>query len=800
MTPPPACGGMKFPLAPIAAAFLSGVALAHLKIPLIWVLLLSCLVLLGAIVKKQRVDGCLVLLFFALGLARYWSAVFLPQEDIAFLAPETAKEIWLVGKIQSDVTDRFVLSVEGILLDEKWLPTAGKILVHRGNFYPREEKFGYGDRILLSGLLSQPSGSRNPGGWSYRKYLAAQGIHALVSLKQELFLLEKDRSISIWEIAYFLKGILRHRIQKALAPEDQGLIQALLLGERGTLSPGLKEAFVKTGTVHILAISGLHVGMIVWGLLFLLKFLRVPRRPRFLTAMVLTGIYALIASAGPAVMRAAIMAEIYLLGKLLGRSHLLLNSLSASVLAILFWNPLQILDIGFWLSFLSVLALILICPLFHPAIEGYPQFFKETSSLILTSLSVLVVITPIVSSFFNLFYPVTFLANLAAIPLSSLLLGCAFLAAFLGPMGHWFWSDVHLLEIIFIGIVEKCAQIPGGFWFVPRLPVWIIVAYYCIFVLLISFPREAASFSKKGQLLALWFLFLNLLFWFPLLPRSGPLKVTFFDVGHGDAALVEFPKGETLLIDTGREKPRGEPLHPVIAYLRMRGIRFLDGVVLTHADQDHIGALDSLRKEVRIAQLWDNGFKDSAAADYRARFKQAGRYRVLNQGDRLVTLSGVDLDCLNPPAKTLDQFKHRNDASLVLRLVDRRIAILFAGDVEGLGIETLLALPRDQLACAFLKVPHHGSDLGGYASLFFSRTHPQSALISMAIPNRWNLPNASTLEQLASCQSMIFLTAKEGGVCFQTDGESRDVISLKERSDLWYNWHIHELSGHDEIT
>ncbi len=792
---------MKFPLAPIAAAFLSGIALAHLKVPLIWALLLSCLVLLGAIVKKQKVDGCLILLFFALGLSRYWSAVFLPQEDIAFLAPETAKECWLVGKIQSDVTDRFVLSGERILLDEKWFPAAGKILVHRGSFHPRGEKFGYGDRILLSGWLSQPSGSRNPGGWSYRKYLAAQGIHASASLKREMVLLEKDRSVSVWKIAYFLKGILRHRIQKALAPEEQGLIQALLLGERGTLSPGLKEAFVQTGTVHILAISGLHVGMIVWGLLFLLKFLRVPRRPRFLAAMALTGIYALIAGAGPAVMRAAIMAEVYLLGKLLGRSHLLLNSLSASVLAILFWNPLQILDLGFWLSFLSVIALILIYPLFHPAIEDYPKFVKETAVLILTSLSVIIVITPIVSFFFNLFYPVTFLANLAAIPLSSLLLICAFLAAFLGAMGGWFWADVRLLETLFTGVVEKCAQIPGGFWFVPRLPVWIIVSYYCIFVLLISFPKESVFFSKKGQLLVLWFLFLNLLFWFPLFPRSGPLKVTFFDVGHGDAALVEFPKGENLLIDTGREKQRGEPLHPVIAYLRMRGVRFLDGVVLTHADQDHAGALNSLKKEVRITQLWDNGFKDPAAMDYRTLFRKAARYRVLNQGDRLATLSGVYLDCLNPPAKTLDQFKHRNDASLVLRLVYQRIAILFTGDVEGSGIETLLALPRDQLACTFLKVPHHGSDLGGYASLFFSRTHPQTALISMAVPNQWNLPNASTLEQLASCQSKVFLTAKEGGVCFQTDGESRDAISLRERSDLWYNWHIlQELSGHDEKT
>lgn len=799
---------MKFPLAPIAAAFLSGIALAHLKIPLIWALLLSCLVLAGYIIfysyKKQNcfgVDGCLIVLFFALGLARYWSAVFLPQEDVAFLAPETAEEVWLVGKIQSDVTDRFILSSERILLGEKWLPAAGKVLVHRGSLPQQEEKLGYGDRILLNVILALPSGSRNPGGWSYRKYLAAQGIHAPGFLRQEPFLLEKDRNISIWGISYFLKGVLRRRIQKALTPEDQGLIQALLLGERGALSPDLKEAFIQTGTVHILAISGLHVGMIVWGLLFLLKFLRIPRKSRFFTAMILIWFYALIAGAGPAVMRAAIMAEIYLLGKLLGRTHLLPNSLSASVLVILWWNPLQILDLGFWLSFLSVLALILVYPLFSPNIEGYPKFLKGIAALVLTSLSVLVVITPIVSSLFNLFYPVAFLANLAAIPLSSLLLSCAFLAAFLGPMGHWFWSDVRLLEIIFIGIVEKCAQIPGGFWLVPRLPVWIIAAYYCIFVLLILFSKEAASFSKKGQLLALWFVFLNFLFWFPLFPRSGPLRVTFFDVGHGDAALVEFPKGETLLIDTGKEKQRGEPLHPVTGYLRMRGVRFLDGVVLTHADQDHAGALNSLKKEVRITQLWDNGFKDPAAMDYRTLFRKTARYRVLNQGDRLAALSGVYLDCLNPPAETLNQFKHRNDASLVLRLIHQRHSILFTGDVEGLGIETLLALPRDQLACTFLKVPHHGSDLGRNGALFFSRVHPQIALISMAVPNQWNLPNTLTLERLASCQAKVFLTAKEGGVCFQTDGETCTAISLRERDDLWYTYSVlREPSGHDKKT
>ena len=415
--------------------------------------------------------------------------------------------------------------------------------------------------------------------------------------------------------------------------------------------------------------------------------MRIPRSPRFFAAMILVWLYALVAGAGPAVMRAMIMAEIYLLGKLLGRSHLLLNSLSASVLVILSWNPLQILDLGFWLSFLSVLALILIYPLYTPAIQEYPKFPRGIASLLLTSLAVLIVITPIVSFFFNLFYPVTFLANLAAIPLSFLLLICAFLAAFLGPMGEWFWSDVRLLETIFTGIIEKCAQIPGGFWSVPQLPVWVLAAYYCCILIFLILPqRETVFFSKKGQMLALWFVFLNLLFWFPVFSRSGLVKVTFFDVAHGDAALVEFPKGEVLLIDTGREKQRGESIHPVAAYLKMRGIRFLDGVVLTHADQDHIGGLDVLRKEIRIAQIWDNGFKDSAASDYRNYFKQTKRYRVLSQGDRLATLSGVSLDCLNPPAKTLDQFKYRNDASLVLKMTHRRRSILFAGDVEGLGI------------------------------------------------------------------------------------------------------------------
>ncbi len=772
---------MKNPLAPIAIAFLVGITVAYLKIPLVLDFVLLGFLLLGCFIGRRErwLDGSFVLLFFLLGFLRYWTHVILPQEHTAFLASETPKEVWLVGRIQSEVTDRFVLSAERISFGNEWLPTMGKMLVRSP-----ERKYRYGDRIFIQGELSLPSEARNPGEWSYRKYLAVQGIHALFRLKQEPVLVEKNKGFSLWKLAYGLKGFLRQRIQNALAPQEQGLIQGLLLGERGTIPFELKQAFVQTGTVHILAISGLHIGMIVWGLLFLLKFFRVPRKPRFLMAMVGIWIYALVAGAGASVTRSTVMAEIYLLGKFLGRSNVLLNSLFTAILAILVWNPLQIFDLGFWLSVLSVLALILVYPLFHPLIENYPKIAKEAAALLLITLSVLIVITPIVSYHFNLFYPVTFLANLAVIPLSSLLLSTGFLAAFLGTLGNWLWPDLRFLEAIFTWIVEKCAQIPGGFWLVPRLPVWILVLYYGLLLFIRVIPCD--PFQRIPKLLILWLFFLNLLFWFPLVSTSPTLGVTFFDVGHGDAALVEFPKGETLLIDTGKEQYGNKRNHPVLTYLKMRGIRFLDGVVLSHGDQDHIGAFETIRKEIRVAQLWDNGFKDSATLFYREFFKKRQAYQTLNKGERLMTVSGIVMECLNPPSKGLDQFTQRNDASVVLNLTYQHHSVLFTGDVEGKGIGQLLELPPEQLTCTFLKVPHHGSDLGRGGGLFFSRTQAQMALISMAVPNQWGLPNAETMDQLRECGARCFLTAEEGAVCFQSDGKSDRVNSLRKRENLWY--------------
>ena len=718
--------------------------------------------------------------------------MILPQENIAFRATETPTETCFVGRIQSEMSDQFVLSVERILLDKMWLPTTGKTLVQgrKEKGGSEGEKYTYGDRIFILGELSLPRQVRNPGEWNYRNYLASQGIHALLRLKQEPVLVERNTQFSIWKVVYFLKGFLRQRIQNALDPKEQGLIQGLLLGERGSLSFDLKTAFVQTGTVHILAISGLHVGMIIFGVLFLLKFFRIRRKARFMIAMIVIWIYALIAGSGPSVMRAMIMAEIYLLGKLLGRPSLLLNSLFVSILVILTWNPLQILDLGLWLSALCVLALILLVPCYHPMIENYPRIAKPIVMMLLNTLSILIVITPIISHYFNLFYPVAFLANLVVIPLSFLLLSTGFLAAFLGPIGNWLWQDLRLLEAVFTWIVEICAQIPAGFWFVPRLPLWTTVLYYIFLFLIVVIPSN--PLRKIPKLLILWLLFLNLLFWFPLIPAFHSLRVTFFDVGHGDAALVELPKGETLLVDTGMGNLGGltPRFHPVVTYLRSRGIRFLDGVILSHADQDHIGALEMIHQQVRVAQLWDNGFPDPSAERYRRLFQKEKRYQTLNQGEQLANSSFVKLICLHPAKEELQEFYHRNDASLVMRLSYGESRVLLTGDLEGRGVVRLLRFPPEELRCTLLKVPHHGSLLEPFGEKFFLTIHPKVAIVSISARNQWGLPNPLVLKQLEGCGSQVLITAKEGACSFETDGKTNRVISLKSPRPLWYTWSV----------
>ncbi|MBI1975967.1 MAG: ComEC/Rec2 family competence protein, partial [Candidatus Omnitrophica bacterium] len=412
--------------------------------------------------------------------------------------------------------------------------------------------------------------------------------------------------------------------------------------------------------------------------------------------------------------------------------------------------------------------------------------------------AVLIVLTPIIAHYFNLFSPVTFIANMVLIPLSFVLLSLSFLAALLGVhIGHWLWFDVRFVEIVFIWLADKLAGIPGGAWYVPRPPPWLAAAYYVFLIILLT--AYSPHCRRIPRFLILWFFFVTLLFWFPLLPKtSHALEVTFFDVGHGDAALVEFPRGETLLIDTGRETQPNPSLHPVLTYLRMKGIRFLDGVVLSHADKDHMGGFDFIQKQIRVARLWDNGYDDSAASLYRRAFTSLERYQTLTQGDRLATLSGISLECLGPRQDWLSRCKQRNDASIVLKLEMGRRSVLFTGDVEGIGVQTLTALAPEQLSCTFLKVPHHGSDLGPGGAIFFAHASPRTALISMAVPNPWNLPAVSTLRQLTDCGAEVLVTAQTGAVCFRTDGGSYDLISLSEERNLWYTLPIQERRSDDD--
>jgi competence protein ComEC len=811
-------GIFRLPLIPIFTTYTIGIYLGHFDLSFPyqgWILLL--LTLLGLwilfIAKKRIHWGSWIALCFFLFLGMFSIQAYLhprysPAHISHFTGIDRTSLEGIVDRPPYRSQDRTQLLIQSqkIILSNRQIPVEGHLLIF---LKEGSEPFHIGDRLRFLCKLYPPRGFHNPGGFSYERHLAFEGIYTTG------FLVEEGEWAKIGEgfkNPFFLwmeslRDRLRDFLNREANPPASSIFKALVLGEQADIPEEIKEYFILTGTAHLLAISGdqfgivalLSFSLLIWVLKrseFLLLTFSVKKWAAGLTIPCIL-LYTFIAGGGISVIRAAIMVITFLFSILLDRERNLLHTLALAAFLILIFSPPSLFDVSFQLSFLAVLSILYLVP---RILQGFKQegisLLLRTSwnknilkysvlPLLVTGVAILGT-APFVALHFNRFAPIGFFTNLFIIPwvgflIVPLSLTASIFSFFFTPLASFLINVNGFITLILLRVLAFFASLPFASLFISTPTFFEIVLFYLLLFSVVHLrKRRRIRYLFAG--LCIVFV-LDLAYWDLKGLFQKNLIMTFIDVGHGDSILLEFPKGKRMLIDGGGlYEDRFDIGKNVIApFLWKKKIQKIDILVLTHPDPDHFKGLKFIASQFSIGQFWDNGFKGESES-YRQLEETLSSKKIerhsLNEASPSQMISGVEISFLNPPVLNSIQRKSSilrdlNNSSLVMKMQFKNVSTLFTGDI-GKEAEERMLQKGYPLRAEILKVPHHGS-FSSSSPPFLQRVKPSYAVISVGERNIGRLPHPEVIKRYQQLDSRIFRTDKHGAITVITDGEKIEV-------------------------
>ena len=585
--------------------------------------------------------------------------------------------------------------------------------------------------------------------------------------------------------------------RKLLGEKNGATASAMVLGRKKGMDSEVKALYQGAGISHLLAISGLHLSLIGAGLFGLLKKVRLPAA---LSAGISTWIlivYAQLTGMVISTRRALVMFLLFLAAGLLKRTPDLPTSLAVAALLLLVPRPQRILDAGFQLSFSAVIGIAVMIPVLQDGWEDAAPSLRVTDGVagwniartaivrtcrllrknILAGLGITMTMLPFLLIHFYEWSPWSVLLNLAVIPLMGILLPCLMglqLVARLTAFTHCLELPQHLLctaiEAIFSCYEQLCrftTALPGSILH-TGYPTWQTLTAYTIGLIALAVSgKKLRPHLRLAAAVCLMGIF--------LIRLPGELNVTMLDVGQGECVGIETREHHVYLVDAGSTSKKKTGQYQIIPWLKYIGTRSVEGIFITHWDEDHISAVGELlewskssRVKIRRIFLPDVALKDEVLETLLQQIEEANvSVEYLSAGERM-TDGALQISCLHPYAKKVPE--DRNDASLVLRLSQGDFQMLLTGDLEKSGEDWLMeqARPATQnpLRCTILDAGHHGaSNATGEALLDLAQ--PGVVLISCGKNNRYGHPAPETLQRLEERGIRWYSTAEVGAIQVQ---------------------------------
>ncbi len=663
--------------------------------------------------------------------------------------------------------------------------------------------FDLGDTVRFQGRIRFPRNFGDPGEFDYEGFMRREGIDAtMLAVKgnraTEVEVLAHRRSFpgsEIETVRNHIATFIDHNLDDPAASE----MRALIIGDRGGIDEKLHKTFGRTGLSHLLVISGLHLSMVaaaVFGLVRLAMLMFPPIALRgwanklaAMAAALAVLAYAAIAGHHVSTTRALIMALAYMFAVVIDRAREAVASLALACIIICIALPGSSADIGFELSFASVLAIVLGMRRYAAWVEQrradragiatsqVEQAWEWSLGYLAVSFWAMLGVAPLTALYFNQFSIVGLVANAVVVPIMGFggtLIGLA--AAVVSFL--WMPAAVTMLRVAarFILAGNLLAA-----WFAEWPMAWVRVftptfieialAYALLFSWLI-WPRRRFENEKwlrrlrvRDAVLAMLIvaIIVDTKWWFDQRYHSEVLRVTFLSVGEGDAAVVRFPGARVMVIDGGpawRDFDLGERV--VARYLWAQKIMHVDWLALSHPDLDHFGGLNFIAANFSPDEFWDVAV-DNHDASYDQLLTTLNERKVpIYQIDAMSAaknIDGVHLVAMNPRATASTS---RNNASMVLRLEYDATSFLFTGDLEAPGEAALLGSSRN-LQATVLKVPHHGSLTSSTAALV-EAVHPKIAVFSLGYRNRFHFPAPEVVDRYRRQGARIMRTDDDGAI------------------------------------
>ncbi len=654
--------------------------------------------------------------------------------------------------------------------------TNGKTLVTIASNDEDFSEFQIGDFYEMTGSLRTPFKAGNPSQFDYGKYLRNfDTFTVFYTNKSDCKQLDGELSFK-WKFLQNL-NILRDKIVKVhskyLKSPNLEILGGIVFGDDAVAPPDyIKASFVNSGLLHILAASGMNVAFIYGFWVFFMRRLRVPFKLTVLTGMCIVLVYTFMTGLGASVIRAALMLLLVLAGKLIDRDAHSVSLLAFVAMLMLIYNPAFINNVGFQLSFIVTFGILTTANVIFERCKD-SKIPNWLIGAILIPIVAQIWVAPIQMFYFNTFSTYSILANVCSMPFLSVVSFGGFVSSILAAFTPFTDKICMLLDFV-LNYVLHCVVFISNFFSslshslltTTHPNIFQICIYYTI-ILLITLSIKT-TFGKKITAICLSCLVLLSLTLINIPSRD--LQIITFDVQNADCFLIKTPQNKYFIIDTGRAGYRGSKAQAnsiIIKYLKDRGIKNIEGMIITHFDNDHSGGAVDIMNNLNVKKVYINSFKDKSMTS-------VGIYKTLRE--KKIPAQIPNDNIYNEPNLTMQTFtanlKEDNEKSIITLLSYKDFDMLFTGDA-GIGAYEQIKsqLPQN---IEILKVGHHGGN-NVVNSEMLKAMNTQVSIISTG-PNAFGHPTAGTLDILRNTD--IYRTDRHNSIKINSDGKTYKIYTF----------------------
>jgi competence protein ComEC len=728
----------------------------------LWLIMISLSAMVLACLQNWR------LLFLVMGVL--WAVVF-AMLRLADQLPEAQEGIDLaVSGYIADLPEQDERRTRFDFIVQSSAQKLPRLL--RLNWYYPEQPIKAGQQWLFTVKLKRPHGSYNPGGFDYERWLFTEGIAATGYIRPSPKPVLLGVSSAWLHISMWRQIIIDRLSVVASDCSHLGLIKALTIGDGSSISQHEWEVFRKTGTTHLVVISGSHVGLIaglvyvlvlkLWARTGLLSYS--PQRIAALAAMLIAVFYAGLAGFSVPTQRSVIMLTVVMLAISFQRNTRPFNTLAIALLLVMIVDPLAALSAGFWLSFLAVSLIIF-------TVSARLGSFGYVLEVIKINWATSIGLAPLLLFFFQQVSLISPLANFIAVPvISVLVVPLALIAVLL----------MFAVPVIAHGLFIAVNMVLQGLWWLllvlEELPLASInQAQPSTWALLFALPGILLMLAPAGMP-ARWLsvvMFLPLIFTAPKLPALGVIKMTVLDVGQGLSVVVQTTH-HSLVYDTGAkfsaESDMGQSA--ILPFLRQQGTKQLDILLVSHADNDHMGGAVSLLRGMPTERVYTSAIRQLSA--YAPQACVAGHAWVWDD---------VSFTMLSPQ----QSFASDNDNSCVLKIQSKQGSVLLVSDIEAAAEAWLVETYGHELKSDILMAPHHGSKTSSSLS-FLEAVQPKYILISAGYKNQFGHPYPISLQRYQQIGAQWWNTADKGALMLNEQENDWNIKSWRDDNGKYWNY------------